>query len=665
MRVNFQNNVSLLEKKEVKKPVETNINNMTKPSGKMSFMDIPATAFAGNIVRTKDTGQTSLEQIASIMDFFQPTGKFNLRKAELPPQTEAQLFVNPQDPLVTKPELMTFMTAKPLKKGPEGERVKIIDYGNKLAEPNSRGNFIYAEDTPQFDQVNAFAIVKKTFDMYQDLLGRQINWAFPYSKQLTVYPHAGTMMNAYYSRQERSIKLFQFMRPDTMKIVKTCQASDIVSHETGHATLDGIKPKFMENYGFGVMGFHEAFADTTAMLLGLQNDGLINKMLDMTKGDLRKENIIASLAEEFGDAIHKNDHNPSTDNMQYLRNAINFFVQKPFKDMPYYDRKNDDTVLGLESHSYSRLLLGANYDVLVGLYNKFKTGDTFDEQKMALMKARDIFAKDFARSLDFSPAGEISFKDMALAMIKADIIDYKGQNRDVIQKVFLERKIITDSDITAVDKEMETLPKISLPETVKSAAEVVPFVKENQLQFHVPEDVDLVPLEAYINDKGEKHIVMTYDNYVLMDDRFGPYKGQTVNILGSLHLVFDKDNQLICKTVKKISPKVKENVLYSLELLIKDRMSHQEPKAPPKEPQGSDETESQISPSPNPIPRDDEGDLQISTLAVPELLSVKSELGGFTQIVRQPTIIDTVDHTKRGAKALGEYFSKLQEHMAK
>ncbi|MEW5821165.1 MAG: hypothetical protein AB1782_13310, partial [Cyanobacteriota bacterium] len=620
----------------------------------------------------------SLEGMAGMPWMMVSNSRFNLKKAELPSQTETQMFVNPQDPLVTKPELMSFMTATPITKGPTDERVKIVDWSNPTAEPNARGNFIYPENTPQFDQVHTFAIVKKTFDMYQDLLGRKVNWGFPNSKQLSVFPHAGYMMNAYYSRKDRAIKLFEFMRPDTGKIVKTCQSSDIVSHETGHATLDGIKPLLMENFGFGVAGFHEAFADTTAMLLAMQHDSILNTMLNMTKGDLKKENIVACLAEEFGDAIHKNDNDPKTDNMQYLRNAINFFKAKPYREMPYYDRLNNDTVLGLESHSYSRLYLGAAYDILVGMYEKAKKADTFDDQKMALMEARDTFAKTFARALDFSPAGELDFKDMALSMIKADIIDNKGANREILEKVFKDREILKDKDIEYFNQELGRLPQLELPSTINTTAEVLQFVNENKTKFHVPEDVDLKPYEAYINSKGEKHIVLTYDNYVLLQgEQFGRYQGQAVNVAGSVHLAFDQDGKLIANTVKKITPTVKEDVLYAIELMIKHMMAQQkkdEPKKPDEEkkpdeskkPDGENKTDDSKKPDETKKP---DGGLtpmmyeELETLAMPELYSKKSEFGNFTELAKAPAISDPVDPTKRGAKALGNYFKKLQEQL--
>jgi hypothetical protein len=638
MRVDFvkqqglkpQQKTSQAEAKEVKNPI--------KAANTLSYLEIPKLAFSGNIVKTPDQEKQKLEKLGTIPLFVDPNaGRFNLKKAMVPKSKEVQMFVNPQDPLVTKPELMSLTSVKGFAKGPVGDRVKIVDYGRPLAEPNARGNFIYPVNSSEFDQVNAFALVDKTLNIYQDLLGRNINWGFE-KNQLQLFPHAGKMMNAYYSRKDGAIKLFEFVRPDTGKVVKTCQSSDVVTHETGHAVLDGIKPKFLENFGFGVAGFHEAFADTTAMLSALQNDSLINTMLEATAGDLRKENIIACLAEEFGDAIHKNDHNPANDNMQYLRNAINFFEQKPYKEMPYRDRVNDDTVLGLESHSYSRLYLGAAYDVLVGMYEKAKPTNSFGDQKFALMQARDEFAQTFARALDFSPAGEVDFKDMALAMMKADLIDNKGKNLDVIEKVFVDRKILQPADVQNLKAEMAALPEMTLPNNLNTPAEVIQFVNDNKDLLGVPKKVKLNPTEAYMNSKGEKHIVCTFDNpAVLSGPQFGRYQGQMVNILGTLALSFDQDGKLIDKTFKNIDKQVEEDVLHAISLMIKNMR----------------------------VKEADSGNASndLQTMEMPGLMSRKSEFGDFNELIKEPVIVDPIDHNKIGMKSLGEYFKKLQAQM--
>ena len=120
-----------------------------------------------------------------------------------------------------------------------------------------------------------------------------------------------------------------------------------------------------------------------------------------------------------------------------------------------------------------------------------------------------------------------------------------------------------------------------------------------------------------------------------------------VNIGGSVNLMFDQDNKLINNTVKLIDSETKKEVLYALELMIVNMMA-QQPKAPA--PQTPDDG------------TDDNPELkQLSDM--PELLSTKSKAGNFTEIIRQPIIIDQIKPEERGSKALGEYFNKLKTQL--
>jgi hypothetical protein len=99
---------------------------------------------------------------------------------------------------------------------------------------------------------------------------------------------------------------------------------------------------------------------------------VIKKLIEMTDGDLRLNNLVAALAEEFGKGIHNTDNDPNNNNIFYLRNAINNFISKPYQELEY--RPIDPlTQLGLELHNYSRLLTGTFWDYFVKLYENKQT----------------------------------------------------------------------------------------------------------------------------------------------------------------------------------------------------------------------------------------------------------------------------------------------------
>jgi len=80
--------------------------------------------------------------------------------------------------------------------------------------------------------------------------------------------HAGYWENAYYDRESGALHFFYFEGPNG-KPVYTCLSHDIVTHELGHAILDGLKPYYNEVSSPDTAGFHEYFGDAVAMTAGL------------------------------------------------------------------------------------------------------------------------------------------------------------------------------------------------------------------------------------------------------------------------------------------------------------------------------------------------------------------------------------------------------------
>ena len=80
----------------------------------------------------------------------------------------------------------------------------------------------------------------------------------------------------------------------------TCLSHDIIAHETGHAILDGLRPLYLENSSLQTAAFHESIADLTAIMAALLNNELRWEVAKESEGDLSKDQIISSLAEEFG-----------------------------------------------------------------------------------------------------------------------------------------------------------------------------------------------------------------------------------------------------------------------------------------------------------------------------------------------------------------------------
>ncbi len=85
-------------------------------------------------------------------------------------------------------------------------------------------------------------------------------------------------------------------------LVFTCLSHDIIAHETTHALLDGVHPRFNEPVNADVLAFHEAFADIVALFQHFAYPGVLRDQIMRTRGDLASESFLGQLAQQFGKA---------------------------------------------------------------------------------------------------------------------------------------------------------------------------------------------------------------------------------------------------------------------------------------------------------------------------------------------------------------------------
>ena len=176
-----------------------------------------------------------------------------------------------QDPYVGAPELST-VSGKGLTAGPDNEKINTA--GN--VKPKEDGTLVFAPEEAAFVNVQTFASTDKSIKTLRKYLKRDPGWAFG-GDQITINPDKGEMKNAYYSKWEGSTNFFHF-KDNNGKTIHTGKSFEIVSHETGHAFLDGMQPGFL-GWSKEPMGIHEGFADITAMLSGLQDERTIDQFL--------------------------------------------------------------------------------------------------------------------------------------------------------------------------------------------------------------------------------------------------------------------------------------------------------------------------------------------------------------------------------------------------
>src|SRR6266545_1317754 len=158
----------------------------------------------------------------------------------------------PQDPFASEPLL-----AAPSPSNPAGADTKA-----RTPKEVERFNARLLND-PQFHAQNVYAIVMRTLMHFERALGRRVSWSFG-GHQLKVAPHAFAEPNAFYSPRDEALLFGYFAAPHGT--IFTCLSHDIVAHETAHALLDGLRPRYMEPSSPDQAAFHEGFADVVALL---------------------------------------------------------------------------------------------------------------------------------------------------------------------------------------------------------------------------------------------------------------------------------------------------------------------------------------------------------------------------------------------------------------
>ena len=470
----------------------------------------------------------------------------SVASTEREPFTTIKVLAFPQDPFVSEPEIMQ-LTARDIQVGLSNDQFRIRDPQAANAKPNDEGNYIYGVGTPEFDQVNSFFYATRTLRMFEKYILHAIPWGFE-GKRLIINPHAGIDANAFYSEQEQTVAFFSF--DVNGKMVHSSQSPDVVCHEVGHAILDGIRDLYNESFGLASNGFHESFGDIAAILVALQNRTLINRLLTITKGNLRQDNLISALAEQLGSGINTTDEDPRNDKIFYLRNAFNDFVDIPYDQLEFIT-EDDLTLLGSEGHNYSRLFTGTFYDVLIGIYESLSNELG---QHGALSHACDLVGRILVRGVEMGPIGEHSYSDLALAILDADRVYFQSKNKDVLINEFSERKVLSKQEGQKYLETRQDLPSLVLPDNISSPNDAIAFINANKNSLGLAENIEFIPMTGYSNTEGFTFLNYFQTQTITLDgQQFRRFDGSPLDVFGGASLMFDNEKKLSNVTVRLVS----------------------------------------------------------------------------------------------------------------
>ncbi len=268
--------------------------------------------------------------------------------------------------------------------GPDGEYLQLIDFdpaSGVFYEPidlndpevlHSDG-LSPSEDNPHFHQQMVYAVAMNTIAVFEQALGRVVLWAprkfdpqHPhqdrYVGKLRVYPHALREANAFYDPNKKALLFGYFTAGRTSRsapptsIVFTCLSHDIIVHETCHAILDGMHPRYVENSNADMLALHEAFADIVAIFQHFSHPQVLEDQIARTRGDLEQQSLLGALAQEFGQA---------TGHGGALRDALGEYVDGQWR-MLEPDNRILDRLSG--PHARGAILVAAVFRAFLSIY---------------------------------------------------------------------------------------------------------------------------------------------------------------------------------------------------------------------------------------------------------------------------------------------------------
>jgi hypothetical protein len=337
-----------------------------------------------------------------------------------------------------------------LQPGPVGEYIEVIDIDAAsglayapvdLSRPEvlAQDGLVPSEGSPQFHQQMAYAVAMRTVDAFRGALGRTPFWAErvtcdadgavhrSFVRRLRIYPHAIREANAYYSPTRHAL-LFGYFRAQSEPgseilrdgMVFTCLSHDIVAHETSHALLDGLHPRWRQAANPEAFALHEAFSDLVALFQHFTMPRLIAHEIRRAKGRPGIGSALGKLARQFGEAVGQRGA---------LRDALGAGA-KP---------TDFDEAWSKGEHALGEVLVAAVFDGFLRAYNERADGlfrlasngtgvlppgeipyELAGRLAQEAATVADHFLRMCVRALDYCPPVEPTFGEYLRALVTAD-----------------------------------------------------------------------------------------------------------------------------------------------------------------------------------------------------------------------------------------------------
>jgi hypothetical protein len=381
---------------------------------------------------------------------------------------------------------------EPLEPGPVGALVAVMDFDGAQRCYYSPVDLDHSavlissgltptESDPRFHQQMCYAVVMSVLERFERALGRRFRWHGKDENRprLTVVPHAFYGANAYFDPETNAL-LFGYFTADAKspgrnlpgQTVYTCLSQDIIAHETSHAVMYRLRPRFQDPTNKDVYAFHEAFADIVAMLNHFtQREAIVSAISD-ARGSLERSDALLDLARQFGEGTGRG---------RALRSALG--------------TPPDPSALAaiFEPHLRGAVLVAGVFDGFLATYRsrvadllRIATGGTGELPVGALpmdlvgrlaheatRTAEQLFVM-CGRALDYLPPVDVTFGDFIRALVTADR-DLYPDDRDGLRSQLIEAlrvRGVYPSDVASLAddalpwSDMRDLPREQQPEPI-------------------------------------------------------------------------------------------------------------------------------------------------------------------------------------------------------
>lgn len=341
-----------------------------------------------------------------------------------------------------------------LKPGPIGDYIEVIDIDPAskacyapvdLDHPHllAQNGLPPSESSPQFHQQMVYAVAMRTISCFEKALGRRALWPTrmvrdkngnvskrEYVAKLRIYPHALREANAYYNPEKIALLFGYFQaQADGGSVVRgagvfAATSHDIIAHETTHALLDGLHPRYSENSNSDMSAFHEAFADIVALFQHFALPESLFRQIRQSKGAVGLARNLGNLAQQFGEATG-------------LHGALRSFVGKTGDEIAEQRRIISDP--NSEPHGRGAVLVAAVFGAFLTIYEaragemvrlatngsgRLPEGELPYDLSHALAREASKTAKRILemciRALDYCPPVNLTFGDYLRALVTAD-----------------------------------------------------------------------------------------------------------------------------------------------------------------------------------------------------------------------------------------------------